>query len=175
MAGIFLVVRPKTHRKKLKLKHFFLKTQAVFSKKNSRNRKFSKTLTANLLKLTTIWTPNVTFSNFLLHKMKIFVNNLINGKISITQAKFLKTEAKFCQKSSKILKNSIYQKFQLRPLPKKACLRFYPSAFWGWEFGMGATINCSLTENWGNRNIVVVFTTVKVARLVGLAPHWCDF
>ena len=32
---------------------------------------------------------------------------------------FLKTQANFCQNSSKILKNSIYRKFQLRPLPPK--------------------------------------------------------
>ena len=43
----------------------------------------------------------------------------LKGKLSLTQANFLKTQAKFCQNSSKILKNSIYRKFHLRALPPK--------------------------------------------------------
>ena len=43
----------------------------------------------------------------------------LEEKFSITQVDFLKTQAKFCQNSSKILKNSIYRKFQLRTLPPK--------------------------------------------------------
>jgi len=41
------------------------------------------------------------------------------GKFSINQVNFMKTQAKFCQNSSRILKNSIYRKFQLHPLPQK--------------------------------------------------------
>jgi len=125
----FFSRRAKTQGKKMKLKQFFLKTQAIFSKKkkNSRNRKFSKTLTAKFLKSTTIWTPNVTFSNFLLLKMNILVKNSINALSSRNSREilnnssifFLKTQAKFRQNSRKILKNSIDRKFQLRPLPPK--------------------------------------------------------
>ena len=62
----FFAVRPKTQgEKNSNSSNFSLKLKQYFQK-NSRNRKFSKTLTANLLKLTTIWTTNVTFSNFLL-------------------------------------------------------------------------------------------------------------
>lgn len=93
----FFSRRAKTQGKKMKLKQFFLKTQAIFSKKkkNSRNRKFSKTLTAKFLKSTTIWTPNVTFSNFLLLKMNILVKNSINALSSRNSREILNNSSIF--------------------------------------------------------------------------------
>ena len=112
--------------KKLKLKQFFLKTQAVFKKKLKKPEIFQN-INCQLIKINHHMDHKCHFQQFSTVKKEDFCQKFnrwmvfqkLKGKFSLTQAIFLKTQAKCCQNSSKILKNSIYRKFQLRPLPQK--------------------------------------------------------
>ena len=115
-SGVFFRCRTQnSRRKKLKLKEFSRKTQAIFSK-NSKNRKFLENYITNLTyyqNLTLFFSlslfdpvlrlKKLPETEFLLQKLK---------KYSETQGNFPKTQAKF-------FKNSIYRKVHSPALPPK--------------------------------------------------------
>merc|ERR1712184_100627 len=85
-SGCFSSRSQNSREKTSKLKQFFRKTRAYFSK-NSRNRKFSKKVIAKLSKLTNILSKNVTCSYLLLLYSRFFVKNSLNAMFS--KANFL--------------------------------------------------------------------------------------